>query len=133
MLNNSYIVDLIINLKESGMKKSNLNLKKYLGNFLEILRETRSQFLQSTTSQKFEFMAVEYEVESWLLCKTYSKNTYQYTTRHLDIYWSNYVQTCILVYKYVQTYVSANHVLIILFVCIIFIVQFYIIFRREVQ
>jgi hypothetical protein len=36
--------------------------KKYLGNFLEILRETRSQFLRSSTSQKFEFMAAEYEV-----------------------------------------------------------------------
>jgi len=70
--------------------------------------------------------------ESWLLCKTYSKNTYQYTTRHLDIYWSNYVQTYILVYKYVQTYVNANHVFITLFVYTIFIVQFYIIFRREV-
>jgi hypothetical protein len=53
-------------------------------------------------------------------------------TRHLDIYWSNNVQTYILVYKYVQPYVSANQVLITLFIYIIFIVQLYIIFRREV-
>jgi hypothetical protein len=42
--------------------------------------------------------------------------------RHLDIYWSNYVQAYILVYKYVQPYVSANHVLITVFIYIIFIV-----------
>jgi hypothetical protein len=62
MLNNSCTVDLIVNLKESGMKKSYPNLRKYLGTSLEILRATRSQLLQPTTSQKFEFMAAEYEV-----------------------------------------------------------------------
>jgi len=62
MLNNSCIVEVIVNLKESRMRKSYPNLKKYLRTFLEILRENRSQFLQSITSQKFEFMAAEYEV-----------------------------------------------------------------------
>ena len=123
-MNNSCIVDLRVNLNESGMKKPYPNLEKYLGTFLEILRETRrSQFLQSATSLKFEFMAAEYEVGKLTTLQdiTVKTRVNQYTTIHLDIYWSNYVQTYILLYKYVQTYLSANHVLITLFIYIIFL------------
>ena len=52
-------------------------------------------------------------------------------TIHLDIYWSIYVQTHILLYKYVQVYVRANIVLIILFIYIIFIVEFYMLGRQK--
>jgi hypothetical protein len=39
MFNHSSIVELIVNLEESGSKKSYPNLKKYLGTFLDALRK----------------------------------------------------------------------------------------------